>query len=198
MRLAASGVRAAGSGRSRFVPKNHFPTCHNLPCPPPVVPGGQNLEEGKRMAKKRGSARLRYSSEVWQVGAACLPKWMTRSGGEVCRGWMAVCVRGGSKSFQLSEIGPEETIPQLLEDVIARALQRWRTRPWRIQVSDPWAPALESALAPRGLAVEVAAETPLLRGIVNFAPAGPRSSTELMRAGSMWSPRWSTKMGRTR
>jgi hypothetical protein len=123
------------------------------------------------MAKKRGSALLRYSSEVWQVGAACLPKWMTRSGGEVCRGWMAVCVREGSTSFQLSEIGPEETIPQLLEGVIARALQRWRTRPWRIQVSDPaWAPALESALAPRGLAVEVAAETPLLRGLLESLP----------------------------
>src|SRR5436305_1792876 len=178
MRLAASGGRAAGSGerpagpgRSRFVPKNHFLACHNLPCPPAAVPGGRNLEEGKRMAKKRGSARLRYSSEVWQVGAVCLPQWMTRSGGEVCRGWMAVCVRGGSKSFQLSEIGPEETIPQLLGSVIARALKRWRTRPWRIQVSDPaWVPALESALAPRGLVVEVAAETPLLRGLLEDLP----------------------------
>src|SRR5436305_141801 len=178
MRLAASGGRAAGSGerpagpgRSRFVPKNHFLACHNLPCPPAAVPGGRNLEEGDWMAKKRGSARLRYSSEVWQVGAVCLPQWMTRSGGEVCRGWMAVCVREGSTSFQLSEIGPEETIPQLLEGVIARALQRWRTRPWRIQVSDPaWAPALESALAPRGLVVEVAAETPLLRGLLEDLP----------------------------
>jgi hypothetical protein len=136
-----------------------------------VVPGGRNLEEGDRMAKRRGSALLRYSSEVWQVGVACLPQWMTRSGGEVCRGWMAVCVREGSTSFQLSEIGPEETIPQLLEGVIARALQRWRTRPWRIQVSDPaWAPALENAFAPRGLVVEVAAETPLLRGLLESLP----------------------------
>ena len=123
------------------------------------------------MAKKRGSALLRYSSEVWQVGAACLPKWMTRSDGEVCRGWMAVCVREGSTSFQLSEIGPEETIPQLLESVIARALQRWRTRPWRIQVSDPaWGPTLESALAPRGLVVEAAAEMPLLSGALKILP----------------------------
>ncbi|HEY4592308.1 MAG TPA: tetratricopeptide repeat protein, partial [Thermoanaerobaculia bacterium] len=50
-------------------------------------------------------------------------------------------------------------------------LQRWRTRPWRIQVSDPAsAPALESALAPRGLVVEVAAETPLLRGLLEDLP----------------------------
>ncbi len=123
------------------------------------------------MAKRRGAALLRYSSEVWQVGAARLPQWMTRSDGEVCQGWMAVCVREGSKSFQLSEMGPEESIPQLLEEVVAGALQRWRTRPWRIQVSDPaWVPGLESAFAPRGLVVEAVAETPLLRGLLESLP----------------------------
>jgi hypothetical protein len=114
---------------------------------------------------------MRYSSEVWQVGAACLPKWMIRSDGEVCRGWMAVCVREGPNSFQLSEMGPEETVPQLLEGVIARALQKWRTRPWRIQVSDPaWVSALESALAPRGLVVEVEEDLPLLSGLLEILP----------------------------
>jgi hypothetical protein len=124
------------------------------------------------MAKKRGAARMRrYSSEVWQLGAVRLPQWMTRSDGEVCQGWMAVCAREGPNSFQLSEIGPEEKVPQLLEGVIERALRRWRTRPWRIQVSDPaWVPALESALTPRGLVVEAGEDLPLLSGLLESLP----------------------------
>ncbi|MFL6264393.1 MAG: tetratricopeptide repeat protein, partial [Thermoanaerobaculia bacterium] len=122
------------------------------------------------MAKNRGPARTGQPSETWQVGAARLPKWMTRSDGEVCRAWMAVCVRQGSKSFLLSELGPEEAIPSLVESVISDALKRWR-RPRRIQVPDPdWAPALESALAPRGLTVEVEADLPLLRGLLEMLP----------------------------
>ena len=104
------------------------------------------------MAKKRGSALLRYSSEVWQVGAACLPQWMTRSDGEVCQAWMGLCVRQGSETFLVSEPGPEETVPKLLKSVVSAALKRWRARPRRVQVPDPaWVPALESVLAPRGV-----------------------------------------------
>jgi tetratricopeptide (TPR) repeat protein len=120
------------------------------------------------MARNRGLAR---TFETWQVGAARLPLWMTRSDGEVCPAWMAVCVRQGSKSFVLSDRGPEERVPQLLESVVSDALKRWRSRPRRIQTSDPaWASALESALAPRGLAIEVEADPPMLRGLLEFLP----------------------------
>jgi tetratricopeptide (TPR) repeat protein len=120
------------------------------------------------MAKNRGAARM---AEAWQVGAARLPLWTTRSDGEVGQAWMAVCVRRGPKPFMLSEPGPEERIPDLLRDVVSTALLRWRTQPRRVQVPDPaWAPVLESALAPRGVAVEVEPDLPLLRGLLEVLP----------------------------
>src|SRR3954470_18829972 len=124
------------------------------------------------MAKKRGTARTERPSETWQVGAARLPLWILRSeGGEVCQAWMGVCVRQGSEGFLVSEPGPEETIPELLENVVSAALQRWRARPRRVQGTDPsWGPAPESVLAPRGVAVEAAADLPLLREVLETLP----------------------------
>jgi hypothetical protein len=124
------------------------------------------------MAKKQGPARVGQGAETWQVGVARLPMWTTRSDGEVDQAWMAVCVRWGPKPFMLSEPGPEERIPDLLRDVISTALQRWRTRPRRVQVPDPaWAPPLESVLAPRGVAVEVEADVPLLHELLELLPS---------------------------
>jgi hypothetical protein len=123
------------------------------------------------MAKKRGPARRGQAFETWQVGVARLPLWTTRSDGEVTQAWMAVCVRGGPRPFMLSKPGPEETIPDLLEEVVSRALQEWRTRPRQVQVPDPaWVPPLESSLAPRGVAVEVEANLPLLRALLEGLP----------------------------
>ncbi len=124
------------------------------------------------MAKNRGAARTGGSAETWQVGAARLPLWATGSDGEVCRAWMAVCVCwGGSPPFLLSEPGPEEAIPGLVERVVSKALRRWRTRPRRVQIPDPaWAPALEGALAPRGVAVEVETDLPLLQELLEILP----------------------------
>jgi len=116
------------------------------------------------MAKKRGTVRTERPFETWQVGAARLPLWMIRDDGEVCQAWMGLCVRQGSETFLVSEPGPEETVPELLKSVVSAALKRWRARPRRVQVPDPvWVPALESVLAPRGVAVEVESDLPLLR-----------------------------------
>ncbi|HEY2289054.1 MAG TPA: tetratricopeptide repeat protein [Thermoanaerobaculia bacterium] len=123
------------------------------------------------MAKKRGMIRTERPFETWQVGAARMPVWMIRDDGEVCQAWMGVCVRQGSEAFLVSEPGPEETVPELLENVVSAALQRWRARPRRVQITDPaWGPALESVLAPRGVTVEVEADLPLLRESLESLP----------------------------
>jgi tetratricopeptide (TPR) repeat protein len=109
--------------------------------------------------------------ETWQVGAVRLPLWMIREDGEVCQAWMGVCVRSGAESFLVSEPGPEETVPELLINVVSTALDRWRARPRRVQVPDlAWVPALESALAPRGVTVEAEADLPLLREVLETLP----------------------------
>ena len=136
------------------------------------------------MAKTRGPARMGRSSETWQVGAARLPQWMTRSDGEVCQAWMAVCVRWGPKPFVVSEPGPEEAIPSLVESVISKALKRWLVLPRRVQIPEPaWAPALESRLAPQGVAVEVEADLPLLHEILEILPR--RLAEQDLRPGAL-------------
>jgi tetratricopeptide (TPR) repeat protein len=123
------------------------------------------------MAKKRGAARTERPFAAWQAGVARLPVWITRDDGEVCRAWIAVCGRQDWKTFLISEPGPEETVPELLRNVVSAALQRWRARPRRVQTPDPaWAPALESVLAPWGVEVEVEADLPRLREVLERLP----------------------------
>ncbi len=123
---------------------------------------------------------VRQPFETWQVGAARLPMWLPRSGGDPFRPWIALCLNLDSGKVVAAEPGAEEEVPSLLEKVLAEAGRTWRTRPARVEVAEvAWAQALEDLLSPQGVAVETRSALPELNEILarlshRAAPDDPR------------------------
>jgi tetratricopeptide (TPR) repeat protein len=116
---------------------------------------------------ERFPALRQQAFETWQAGAVRLGLWLGRRGGEPCRAWIAVCVSLESGLSALSDPGPEEAVPALLEAAISRMARKWRSRPARVEVPEAaWAAALEPVLSPQEVEVIVRPELPALRGIL--------------------------------
>ena len=117
--------------------------------------------------------------ETWEVAVTPLPLWLPVEGRRA-RAWLAVCLNADTDKALSSEPGGEEEIPQMLEQVLTRAGQRWRSRPARVRVADAEvARMLEDLLEPREVAVEVVARLAQLPEMVDaliagMAPPDPR------------------------
>jgi tetratricopeptide (TPR) repeat protein len=105
--------------------------------------------------------------ETWQVATVRLPIWMPKDG-KPTRQWVAVCLQEGPGEILVSELGSQEEVPRLLESVLSQAGRDWRSRPARVEVSDPEvARTLEVLLSPQGVTVAQLAELPELRQVTN-------------------------------
>jgi tetratricopeptide (TPR) repeat protein len=117
--------------------------------------------------------------EAWEVAVTPLPLWLPVEGRRA-RAWLAVCFNSETEKILASEPGAEEEIPQLLEQVLTRAGQRWRARPAQVRVADAEvARILEDLLESQEVEVAVVARLAQLPGVVDaliagMAPPDPR------------------------
>ena len=117
--------------------------------------------------------------ETWEVAVTPLPLWLPVEGRRA-RAWLAVCFNSETEKILASEPGAEEEIPQLLEQVLTRAGQRWRARPAQVRVADAEvARILEDLLEEQEVEVEVVARLAQLPEVVaalvaGMAPPDPR------------------------
>jgi tetratricopeptide (TPR) repeat protein len=117
--------------------------------------------------------------ETWEVAVTPLPLWLPVEGRRA-RAWLAVCLSSDTDKALASEPGAEEEIPELIEQVLTRAGQRWRSRPVRVRVADAEvARILEDLLEAQEVAVEVVPRLVQLPEVVDaliagMAPPDPR------------------------
>lgn len=110
--------------------------------------------------------------ETWEVAVTPLPLWLPVEGRRA-RAWLAVCFNSETEKVLASEPGAEEEIPQLLEQVLTRAGQRWRARPARVQVADAEvARILEDLLGSQEVEIEVVARLAQVPEVVDALVAG--------------------------
>lgn len=117
--------------------------------------------------------------ETWEVAVTPLPLWLPVEGRRA-RAWLAVCFNAETEKILASEPGAEEEIHPLLEQVLTRAGQRWRSRPARVRVADAEvARILEDLLESQEVEVEVVARLAHLPEVMDaliagIAPPDPR------------------------
>jgi hypothetical protein len=109
--------------------------------------------------------------ETWEVAVTPLPLWLPVEGRRA-RAWLALCLNTETEKTLASEPGAEEEIPRMLDQVLALAARRWRTRPAQVRVADAeLARLLERPLSPQEVPVEVA-ELLVLPEVVESLVAG--------------------------